>query len=143
MIETVTVGGLTHTVLHKWNNEPGPDGAHGAYMVLAHCSRTLYPRRDSVPLVVTLASVDTVNCSDCRDAYAPDEVVANVVPTTGTSGRCTKTACYNIGNGRDCWTVTHADGTRSFEWPDQETAETMAALPSRENVDRRNHMSWC
>lgn len=61
----------------------------------------------------------------------------------GTVSRCTKTACYNQGNGRECWTVTHEDGTRTFEWPNEESAAFAAVLPSRDDVEERHHMSWC
>lgn len=55
---------------------------------------------------------------------------------------CTKVACYNQRNGRQCWTATHADGQQSYEYASKEDAERASKLdvPPRWN---RARFSWC
>lgn len=60
-----------------------------------------------------------------------------------THARCDKPACYNQRNGSECWTVTHKDGSRSYEWPDEETARRVSEFASSEEVGPRHRESWC
>lgn len=48
--------------------------------------------------------------------------------------RCTKTACYNQRNGRECWVVMHTDALMSFEWTSEEEATTASKLPRAEAI---------
>lgn len=56
--------------------------------------------------------------------------------------RCQKVACYNQGNGGECWTAIHPDGRRSFEYATQDRAEEAASKPYDE-VPQRHTVSWC
>lgn len=56
---TVTVAFRTHRVIQEWVS-PGTNG--GAYMVLAACGSTLYPR-DGYTLRVAAGAV---TCPDCN-----------------------------------------------------------------------------
>lgn len=56
--------------------------------------------------------------------------------------RCRKIACYNDGNGRECWSIrTTYDKGLLFEFPDQATAELVARGGVR--VALTHQFSYC
>lgn len=69
---------------------------------------------------------------EATDATARDQRhVFGVLPVPPGRGgevtRCTKVACYNAGNGRECWTLDPGTGTHPlYELPSREVAEALA-----------------
>lgn len=58
----------------------------------------------------------------------------------GDVRRCIKVACHAAGNGRECWTIRHKDGTYSFGFESEAEAQKAVKRPPRDDFDwRANH----
>lgn len=49
----------------------------------------------------------------------------------GDVRRCIKVACHAAGNGRECWTIRHRDGTYSFGFGSEEEAREAVKHPPK------------
>lgn len=122
-------GALTCTHPHRWpSGECGARGCLDGWRALA-CRCAACARRDGT-------RPELVNPHSLTDT---DDVAAY---PGATIGACRKLACYNHGNGRECWSLRDADGNGYlYELPDRATAERIAQAGGR--VSGTHRYSFC